>query len=313
VSLRIVFAGTPHFASVCLEALLQAKHLVVGAYTQADKPSGRGRAIQYSPVKTLGLAHGIPVYQPAHLKDPAEQERLRSLKPDLLVVAAYGLILPKAVLEIPSQGCINVHASLLPRFRGASPIQAALLAGDTETGISMMRIDEGLDSGDVILRETCTIDPRDTAASLHNRLALLGAQALLKSLEQIKDKTAVYTPQDLSKVCFAPKLSKTDAAIDWTESADVLDRKIRAFNPWPIATMHQDNLCIRIWDALPIAITSTARPGTVVAHHKDSIDIKTGEGVLRLLELQLPNAKRLKVSEILKSKAALFGIGTQWF
>ncbi|MBP9729625.1 MAG: methionyl-tRNA formyltransferase [Gammaproteobacteria bacterium] len=313
MNFRIVFAGTPHFASVCLEALLHAKHTIVGVYTQADKPSGRGRAIQYSPVKTLGLAHEIPVYQPTRLKDPIEQDQLRSLKPDLMVVAAYGLLLPKTVLDIPTHGCMNVHASLLPRFRGASPIQAALLAGDTETGISMMRMDEGLDSGDVILRETCTIDPRDTTASLQDRLAQLGAKALLKSLAQIKHKTALYTPQDLSKVCFAPKLCKTDAAIDWTESAAVLDRKIRAFNPWPIATMHKDELCIRIWDAMPITMSSTARPGTVVAHNKDSIDIKTGDGVLRLLELQLPNAKRLKVSEILKSKAALFSIGTQWF
>ncbi len=312
MNFRIVFAGTPHFASVCLEALLHAKHTVVGVYTQADKPSGRGRAIQYSPVKTLSLAHEIPVYQATHLKDPAEQDQLRSLKPDLMVVAAYGLILPKAILEIPSHGCINVHASLLPRFRGASPIQAALLAGDAETGISMMRIDEGLDSGDVILRESCRIAPRDTAASLQDRLAQLGAKALLKSLTQIIDKTVVYTPQDRSKVCFAPKLSKTDASIDWTESADVLDRKIRAFNPWPIATMHKEDLCIRIWDAIPIAMTRSEKPGTVVAQHKDSIDIATGDGVLRLLALQLPNAKRLKVSEILKSKAALFAVGTQW-
>ena len=312
MNFRIVFAGTPDFASVCLEALLHAKHTVVGVYTQADKPSGRGRAIQYSPVKSLSLAHEIPVYQATHLKDPAEQDQLRSLNPDLMVVAAYGLLLPKAILEIPRHGCINVHASLLPRFRGASPIQAALLAGDAETGISMMRIDEGLDSGDVILRESCRIDPRDTAASLQERLAQLGSKALLKSLEQIKDQTAVYTRQDLSKVCFAPKLSKTDAPIDWTESADVLDRKIRAFNPWPIATMHKDDLCIRIWDAMPIAMTRSEKPGTVVAQHKDSIDIATGDGVLRLLALQLPNAKRLKVSEILKSKAALFAVGTQW-
>ena len=312
MNFRIVFAGTPDFASVCLEALLHAKHTVVGVYTQADKPSGRGRAIQYSPVKSLSLAHEIPVYQATHLKDPAEQDQLRSLNPDLMVVAAYGLLLPKAILEIPRHGCINVHASLLPRFRGASPIQAALLAGDAETGISMMRIDEGLDSGDVILRESCRIDPRDTAASLQERLAQLGSKALLKSLEQIKDQTAVYTRQDLSKVCFAPKLSKTDAPIDWTESADVLDRKIRAFNPWPIATMHKDDLCIRIWDAMPIAMTRSEKPGTVVAQHKDSIDIATGDGVLRLLALQLPNAKRLAVSEILRSKAALFGVGTQW-
>ncbi len=309
---KIVFAGTPLFASVCLETLLRAKHEVVGVYTQADKPSGRGRAIQYSPVKTLSLAHGIPVYQPSNFKDPIEHDRLRSLKPDLMVVAAYGLILPKAVLEIPTHGCINVHASLLPRFRGASPIQAALLAGDTETGISMMRMDEGLDSGDVILRESCRIDARDTASRLQDRLAELGAQALLKSLDPIIHKTAVYTPQDPSKVCFAPKISKTDAAIDWTAASDVLDRKIRAFNPWPIATMHKDDLCIRIWDAIPIAIPSTAKPGTIIAQHKEGIDMATGDGVLRLLELQLPSAKRLAVSEILKSKAALFAVGKQW-
>ncbi len=312
MSFRIVFAGTPLFASVCLEALLCAKHKVVGVYTQADKPSGRGRAIQYSPVKTLGLAHGIPVYQPAHFRNPAEIECLADLKPDLMVVAAYGLLLPKAILEVPLQGCINVHASLLPRFRGASPIQAALLAGDTETGISMMRMAIGMDSGNVIVRESCTIDPRDTAATLHDRLAALGAQALLKSLDHILHHTAIDTPQDPSQVCFAPKLSKADATLDWTESAIVLDRKIRAFNPWPIATMHRDNLCIRIWDAMPIALPSTATPGTVIATHKESVDIATGEGVLRLLELQLPGAKRLKVSELLKSKAALFAVGTQW-
>lgn len=314
MNLKIIFAGTPDFASCALKALLQAGHSVIAVYTQADKPKGRGQIEQKSSVKQVAEQAGIPIYQPTTLKNEAEKQRLKDLSPDLMIVAAYGLLLPPTILQIPGYGCINVHASLLPRFRGASPIQQAILNGESQTGISIMQMDEGLDTGDVIHTKRCPINPKETTQSLLARLSRLGAEALLETLSQYPLQTLrpKSTAQDPSQACYAPKISKSDARINWQESALIIDRKIRAFNPWPIAHTYladHDNQPIRIWSALPLAMNTCAKPGTIIAQNKDSIEVATGNQVLRLLELQLPGAKRLAVQEILKSKSDLLQVG----
>lgn len=306
--MRIVFAGTPEFAIPPLEALLKSKHSVIAVFTQPDRPAGRGQTIHQSPVKTLAQLHHIPVYQPNRLKNPEEHAKLHALQPDLLIVVAYGLLLPKAVLDIPKFGCINIHASLLPRWRGAAPIQHAILAGDKTTGICTMQMDEGLDTGDVLLRVSCTIAPQETSKTLHDKLATLGATALLDTLEKLEQKALAPEKQEPTTT-YATKISKTDAKIDWQESADVIDRKIRAFNPWPVAFAELSGQTIRIWSAKPnltATVNNKIKPGAIIAIHKDSMDVATGDGVLTLLEIQLPGGKRLPVAEILHAKEALF-------
>lgn len=312
MNLKIIFAGTPDFASCALKALLEAGYCVIAVLTQADKPQGRGRLEQKSPVKILAEQAAIPIYQPITLKNDAERQRLNELSPDLMIVAAYGLLLPKTILQIPRYGCINVHASLLPRFRGASPIQQAILSGDHETGISIMQMEEGLDTGGVIHTKRCRINPQETTQSLMDRLKRLGAEALIETLAQYENQSLHIRPQDPSQACYAPKILKSDALINWQDSAVMIDRKIRAFNPWPIAHTYlaaHVNQSIRIWSALPLAINSSAKPGTIIAQNKDSLDVATGDQVLSLLELQMPGAKRLAVQEILKSKSDLFKVG----
>ena len=307
--MRIVFAGTPEFAIPPLEALLKSKHSVIAVFTQPDRPAGRGQTIHQSPVKTLAQLHHIPVYQPNRLKNPEEHAKLHALQPDLLIVVAYGLLLPKAVLDIPKFGCINIHASLLPRWRGAAPIQHAILAGDKTTGICTMQMDEGLDTGDVLLRVSCTIAPQETSKTLHDKLATLGATALLDTLEKLEQKALAPEKQEPTTATYATKISKTDAKIDWQESADAIDRKIRAFNPWPVAFAELSGQTIRIWSAKPnltATVNNKIKPGAIIAIHKDSMDVATGDGVLTLLEIQLPGGKRLPVAEILHAKEALF-------
>lgn len=307
--MRIVFAGTPEFAVRPLEALLQSKHAVIAVFTQPDRPAGRGQVLHESPVKKLAQSHGIPIYQPVRLKNPEEQAILHELQPDLLVVVAYGLILPQAVLEIPKFGCINVHASLLPRWRGAAPIQHALLAGDTTTGICTMQMDAGLDTGDVLLSMACTIDPEETSQTLHDKLTTLGTAALLETLEKLEQNTLVPQKQDSATATYATKIAKADAKIDWQESAAVIDRKIRAFNPWPVAFAELAGQTIRIWSARPnlqVNLNHTIKPGTIVEIRKDSMDVATGDGILTLLEIQLPGGKRLPVKEILHARGGLF-------
>lgn len=308
--MKIVFAGTPEFAIEPLKALLNSKHSVVAVFTQPDRPAGRGQTLHKSPVKILAETNGIPVYQPVRLKNPEEQKTLSELKPDLVVVVAYGLILPKAVLEIPKFGCINIHASLLPRWRGAAPIQHAILAGDKETGICTMQMDEGLDTGNILLKKTCDITPDETSQTLHDKLAVLGASALMETLEKLEQNSLSLQKQDPNiPTTYATKISKADAKIDWQESAIVIDRKIRAFNPWPVAFTELAGQAIRIWAAKPnltAKVEKNIKPGTIVEIHKDSMDVATGDGVLTLLELQLPGGKRLPVGEILHARGEMF-------
>jgi methionyl-tRNA formyltransferase len=309
--MKIVFAGTPDFAVPPLKALLDSHHSVIAVFTQPDRPRGRGQILHQSPVKILAESHHIPIYQPINLKNPDDQKILHDLKPDLLVVVAYGLILPKAVLDIPKFGCINIHASLLPRWRGAAPIQHALLAGDKTTGICTMQMDQGLDTGDVLIKKICDITPEETSQTLHDKLSALGATALLETLEKLEKGFLNPQKQDSTNITYATKISKTDAKIDWQESAAVLDRKIRAFNPWPVAFAELAGHTIRIWSAkvnLEKNLDQNIKPGTIVAVDKDSLDIATGDGILTLLELQLPGGKRLPVSEILHSKSGMFKI-----
>jgi methionyl-tRNA formyltransferase len=291
-ALQIVFAGTPEFAAIALRCLLIAEYKIKAVYTQPDRPRGRGRRLMPSPVKALATTYQLPVYQPSTLRDKVTQAELAALAPDLMVVAAYGLLLPKAILEIPRLGCLNIHASLLPRWRGAAPIQRALLSGDRETGVSIMQMDAGLDTGPVLHTLRCAIQSNDTAATLHERLAALGAQALLECLPALQEGRVHPIPQEERQACYAAKIHKEEAWLNWTLPAACLARQVRAFNPWPIAQTHFDQQVLRVWSATVLAEPTTAAPGTVLAAGKPGIDVATSEGILRLLEVQ-PTGKRV--------------------
>jgi methionyl-tRNA formyltransferase len=309
--MKIIFAGTPEFAVPSLEMLLASEHPIVGVYTQPDRPAGRGRKDRQSPVKVLAQSHGIPVCQPTSLKSPDEQEKLFAFGADLMVVVAYGLILPKAVLGFPRLGCVNVHGSLLPRWRGAAPIQRAIYAGDAETGVTIMFIEPKMDTGPMLLKVATPIQPLETAADLYDRLAVLGANALRECLPGIETGTIMAEKQDESLATMANKLEKTEAAIDWTLPAVVLERRVRAFNPWPVAETVYRGEKLRIWRAQALDEKPSVTPGEVLSNRK-TLDVATGCGVLRLLELQLPGGKRLKVSDFLNAnpmKDVRFGIG----
>jgi len=300
--MNIIFAGTPEFAVPSLEALLDTPYSVVAVYTQPDRPSGRGRRLSPSPVKQVALRDGIPVLQPESLKPPAQQETLRQWDADLLVVAAYGLILPRTVLAIPRLGCINVHASLLPRWRGAAPIQRAIAAGDAETGVTIMVVEPKLDSGPMLAKASLPILPGESAGELHDRLARLGADALIQALPAIADRTAVAEPQDEALVTYAEKLSKAEAELDWRQPALRLARLVRAYNPWPVAQTSLDGEVMRIWRAQVVAGATGLSPGTVVAGTGKSLDVATGEGLLRVLELQMPGGRRMAATDLLNSR-----------
>lgn len=302
--MKIIFAGTPEFAALALEALLAAQQQIVLVLTQPDRPAGRGMKSLASPVKQLALRHGIEVAQPAKLKDVQVQEFLRACDADAMVVAAYGLILPQAVLDIPRLGAINIHASLLPRWRGAAPIQRALLAGDSETGVCIMRMDAGLDTGPVLLREVLPITADDTAQTLHDRLAALGAQLIVRVMDGLEQGVLTSEVQATEGISYAHKIDKAEAKIDWTEPAATIDRHIRAFSPFPGAHSILRAAELKIWRASPEAdmnaATPDARPGQVLDVGADGLRVACGKGVLNVLQLQRPGGKRLAVADFLR-------------
>jgi methionyl-tRNA formyltransferase len=296
--MRIVFAGTPDFAVPALEALARAGHDLAGVLTQPDRPAGRGLAPAASPVKAAAARLGIPVLQPASLKTPEAQGVVRALAPDALVVAAYGLILPQAVLDIPPLGAINIHASLLPRWRGAAPIQRALLAGDRETGISIMRMEAALDTGPVLLCEAVPILPGETAGTLHDKLAALGARLVVAALDGLGRGTLAAAPQPADGATYAAKLDKREARIDWTRPAAEIERQVRAFNPFPGATARVRGTEVKIWRA--VLADGAGEPGAVIAIDPTGIMVASGAGALRLEELQRAGGKRLPAREFLR-------------
>ncbi|WP_044413642.1 methionyl-tRNA formyltransferase [Thiomicrospira microaerophila] len=289
MSYRIIFAGTPEFSVSPLQALLDSDHQVIAVYTQPDRPAGRGRKLTASPVKQLALSNEIPVFQPESLKTPEAQAELAALNADIMVVVAYGLILPQGVLDTPKLGCLNIHASLLPRWRGAAPIQRAIEAGDTETGITIMQMDAGLDTGAMLLKTHCPITLADTAQTLHDQLARQGAQAIidtLNQLEQLQAEQLVPEPQDNNQACYAAKLSKAEAKIDWSQSAAAIQRRIQAFNPWPMAFCEFDGQPLRILAAQALAGPKHDQVGEVILLEKAGLDVTCAQGLLRITQVQ---------------------------
>ncbi|MCP3671679.1 MAG: methionyl-tRNA formyltransferase [Gammaproteobacteria bacterium] len=299
--LNIIFAGTPEFSVPPLATLLESGHRVVAVYTQPDRPAGRGRKLTASPVKQLAQECSIPVYQPINFKSEEDLSQVERLQADLMVVVAYGLLLPVRVLEAPRLGCINIHASLLPRWRGAAPIQRSILAGDSETGITIMEMEAGLDTGPMLLKKSCPIGPEETGGSLHDRLSPLGAEALLEALPGIADGTLKAQVQDDSQAEYAAKLSKGEAAMDWQRSAQELGRQVRAFNPWPVAQTQFSGKVLRIWDAAPLPGGDGGVPGTVLACGRDGIDVVTGDGLLRIKTLQPPGKRAMNAADFLNA------------
>ena len=299
--MRVIFAGTPDFSVPVLQTLLDSQHELVAVYTQPDRPAGRGRKLKPGPVKQLAEACGIPVYQPASLKDAGSQQELAALQPDLMVVVAYGLLLPQAVLDVPGLGCVNLHASILPRWRGAAPIQRAILAGDSESGVCLMQMEAGLDSGPVLAAVRIPIAADETGGSLHDRLSLLAAELLAKHLGDLAGRHLTAVIQDESQVTYAHKLDKAEASIDWQQDAVAIERRVRAFNPWPVAQAQYEGKSLRIWSAMAIDHVEGS-PGTVVAAGKHGIDVVCGQGCLRLLEIQLPGGKRLDAAAFINAR-----------
>jgi len=299
--MKIIFAGTPEFAVPALQMLLESAHEVVAVYTQPDRPAGRGRKLLPGPVKRLALSAGIPVFQPTDLKQEADIEQLKSLDADLMVVVAYGLILTQRVLDIPKLGCINIHGSLLPRWRGAAPINRAIMAGDKQTGVTIMHVVKKLDAGDMLHKTVCTIGEQETASELHDRMMVMGAEGLTKTLALIEADQLSPEKQDEALVTYAHKLEKSESEMDWTRSASDLALQVRGLNAWPVAQTKMEDKVMRIWQAEALSDKSSTAPGTILADTKH-IDVATGDGVLRLLEIQLPGKKRMQVADFLNAR-----------
>lgn len=310
--LNIIFAGTPEFAAEHLRALLDSQHNVIAVYSQPDRPAGRGKKLKASEVKQLALEHDLPVYQPESLKNEAAQEELKALNADIMVVVAYGLLLPKAVLNAPKLGCINVHGSLLPKWRGAAPIQRSIWAGDAESGVTIMQMDEGLDTGDMLLKKAIPIEATDTSATLYHKLAEIGPKALIETLDNLS--SLVPEKQNEAEATYAKKLSKTEAQIDWQLSAEQLERNCRAFNPWPMSFFVYQDQNIKVQECQVIACSGSEaqKPvGQVLRADKEGILVKTAEQALLLKTIQIPGKKPMAVSDILNARKDWLQPGTQ--
>ena len=310
-SLRIVFAGTPDFAARHLAALLSSEHEVIAVYTQPDRPAGRGKKLTASPVKNIALEHNIPVYQPENFKSDDARQQLAELDADIMVVVAYGLLLPEAVLNTPRLGCINVHGSILPRWRGAAPIQRSIWAGDAETGVTIMQMDIGLDTGDMLKIATTPIETDDTSASMYEKLAQLGPKALTECLTDIAGGSAIPEKQNDELANYAKKLSKEEAKIDWSADAEFIERCIRAFNPWPMSYFAAADNNIKVWKARVEAASGNKVPGTVLQADKSGIYIATGKDTLVLEQIQIPGKKAMPVQDVLNSRSSWFETGSR--
>ena len=305
--MKIIFAGTPPFAASALAALLQEPHQVVAVLTQPDRPAGRGMHLAVSAVKQLALQHGLALLQPATLKAEQTQQQIAAFEADVMVVAAYGLILPKAVLKLPRHGCLNIHASLLPRWRGAAPIQRAILAGDPHTGITIMQMDEGLDTGDMLLHQACPIAPHDTAQTLHDKLAEMGASSILEVLHLLEKNCLMPVKQDEGGACYATKLVKSEAQIDWRQDAQQIERAVRAYNPFPVCHANLNGVVIKIWQANLGAESQASEPGKITGVDKHGISVSCGKGILRLEVLQRPSGKAQPATQFLQAMPVKVG------
>lgn len=300
-SLNIVFAGTPEFALPSVKTIAQSQHRLMAVYTQPDRPAGRGRKLQASPIKTWAIEQNIPVFQPLNFKSQESIDKLRALRPDVMVVIAYGLILPQAVLDIPKLGCVNVHASLLPAWRGASPIQQAVLHGDTVSGVTIMQMDAGMDTGPALATVECPIESNDTAGTLHDKLAKISATPLIETLDKLAAGTSKPVSQNNDQATYAPKIEKAQAKINWARPALAIERQVKAFNPWPIAFTEFGELRIRIHQAQALPSSTDKTPGTIIAIDKSGILVATDDGALLIEQLQFPGKKKMRVLDWLNS------------
>ncbi len=305
--MRIVFMGTPDFSVPALEALVEGGHEVVAAITQPDKPKGRGKAVLMTPVKEKAMELGIPVYQPVKVREPEFVEKLRQMEPDAIVVVAFGQILPKSILEIPRYGCVNIHASLLPKYRGAAPIQWAVIDGERESGVTTMFMNEGLDTGDMLEKEAVTLDPKETGGSLHDKLSAIGGRLILSTLKGLEDGTLKGTPQTDEGTCYAKMLKKSLGDIDWTMDAAAIERLIRGLNPWPSAYTCLHGKTLKIWDGDVLEREYGVEPGTVAEVAKDRLVVQTGQGSLAIRSLQLEGKKRMDAGDFLRGYAVEAG------
>lgn len=306
--MKVVFMGTPDFAVGTLEAIIEAGHEVVLVVTQPDKPKGRSGALQFPPVKECAVAHGIEVFQPVKIRLEENVEYLKNYEADIFVVAAFGQILPKSILDMPKYGCINVHASLLPKYRGAAPIQWAVINGDPVTGVTIQQMDIGVDTGDIIVTKELAIEADETGGGLFDKLAVVGAEACLEAMEQIANGTATRTPQNHEEATHVSQISKEFGNIDWNKSAVEIERLIRGLNPWPSAYTKLDGKTFKIWRAEVVEENTDAKPGTIVAVEKNSLKVQTGEGVLSLLEVQIEGKKRMDAGAFLRGYSVVAGI-----